>query len=389
MQLDAAQRVVLAPDKFKGTVSARHLVGVMAAAIAELSPTTVVSALPVADGGDGSVEAALSAGWRADTVPASDAWGDELVATVARLDDRAIVEVASICGLGSRQPTPDQAASATTRGVGRAVAVLLDQGVREITLALGGSVTTDGGAGLLEALGCELCDSAGQPLAPGGAALGTLARVRTTGLHPGLRDLRLVLAGDVDTPMVGPDGSAEMFARQKGADDDLIARLSAGLAHAAPLLEDAFGARGAALRPGSGAAGGLAWAGLLLGGQLRSGAGVFLDLLDAADTIRGADLVITGEGRLDAQSLRGKAPVSVARLAGAFGVPTVAIVGSNRLPLESTGTAPFAEVIALDRIDPACARDSGLTCRLVGQATRTLVEATLDLSTNTENGARP
>ncbi|MGW7295413.1 glycerate kinase [Streptomyces xiamenensis] len=402
MQLDAAQRIVLAPDKFKGTVSARHLVDAMANAIADQAPRTAVSVLPLADGGDGSVEAALAADWNAATVPTSDAWGEELDTTVARLDDRAIVEVAAICGLGARQPTPEQAASASTHGVGRVIATLLDQGVREVTLGLGGSVTTDGGAGLLTALGCELSDADGRPLAPGGLALGNLARVRATDLHPGLSGLRLVLACDVNTPMVGPDGSAEMFGPQKGADDAMIARLSASLTHAAPLLEAAFQAPGSALRPGSGAAGGLAWAGLLLGGQFRSGAEVFLDLLGAADVIRGADLVITGEGRLDDQSLRGKAPVSVARLADSLGVPTVAIVGSNRLPPGPTGSSPFVEVIALDRIDPACAHDPELTRRLVGQATRALIdalpsrprttgdtEALHRLTSTTENGARP
>ncbi|MFJ5841876.1 glycerate kinase [Streptomyces shenzhenensis] len=389
MQVDAVRRVVLAPDKFKGTVSAQRLVDVMAAAIAEQNPAAAVSRLPVADGGDGSVAAALSAGWTAVSVPASDARGAHTKASVARLGGRAIVEVASVCGLGARRPGPSEAATATTYGVGEAVAALLDDGVEEITLALGGSAATDGGTGLLSALGADLRDAQDRPLAPGGAALNGLATVRTAGLHPGLRTVRLVLACDVDTPMVGADGSAEMFARQKGADDDMIGRLSAGLAHAADVLEDAFGSRGAARLPGSGAAGGLAWAGLLLGGQLRSGAEVFLDLLGAVEEIRGADLVITGEGRLDEQSLRGKAPVSIARLARSFGVKTVAIVGSDRLPATEGERALFADTIALDRIDPACATDPELTCRLVGQAARTLVQAHLGRPTAHRNGARP
>ncbi|MGK3108574.1 glycerate kinase [Streptomyces sp. WAC05858] len=388
MQVDAVRRVVLAPDKFKGTVSAQRLVEVMAAAIAEQAPAAAVSRLPVADGGDGSVAAALSAGWRAVSVPASDSWGAHVQAPVARLGGRAIVEVASVCGLGARRPNPSEAATATTYGVGQVVAALLDDGVEEITLALGGTAATDGGTGLLCALGAELHDAQANRLVPGGAALLELATVRTTGLHPGLRNARLVLACDVDTPMVGSDGSAEMFARQKGADDDMIRRLSAGLAHAADILESAFGNRGAARRPGSGAAGGLAWAGLLLGGYLRSGAEVFLDLLGAGNEIRGADLVITGEGCLDPQSLRGKAPVSIARLARTFGVKTVAIVGSDRLPAAADKGTLFADTIALDRIDPACANDPELTCRLVGQATRALIQTHLGLRTAHSNGAR-
>ncbi|MEV8056493.1 glycerate kinase [Streptomyces antimycoticus] len=388
MQVDAVRRVVLAPDKFKGTVSAQRLVEVMAAVIAEQAPAAAVSRLPVADGGDGSVAAALSAGWRAVSVPASDSWGAHVQAPVARLGGRAIVEVASVCGLGARRPDPSEAATATTYGVGQVVAALLDDGVEEITLALGGTAATDGGTGLLCALGAELHDAQANRLVPGGAALLELATVRTTGLHPGLRNARLVLACDVDTPMVGSDGSAEMFARQKGADDDMIRRLSAGLAHAADILESAFGNRGAARRPGSGAAGGLAWAGLLLGGYLRSGAEVFLDLLGAGNEIRGADLVITGEGCLDPQSLRGKAPVSIARLARTFGVKTVAIVGSDRLPAAADKGTLFADTIALDRIDPACANDPELTCRLVGQATRALIQTHLGLRTAHSNGAR-
>ncbi|WP_329381494.1 glycerate kinase [Streptomyces sp. NBC_01716] len=388
MQVDAPRQVVLAPDKFKGTVTAQRLVELMAAAVAERGDRTTVTPLPVADGGDGSVTAAVSAGWTAVAVPAADAWGEALEAPVARLGDRAIVEVASVCGLGARRPGPARAASATTYGVGLALAALLDDGVREITLALGGAAATDGGTGMLAALGVELCDAGGTPLAPGGTALAGLARVRADGLHPALRELQLVLACDVDTPMVGPDGSAEMFARQKGADDATIARLSAGLAHAAPLLENVFGAPGASLRPGAGAAGGLGWAGLLLGGLPRSGAEVFLDLLGAAELIRGADLVITGEGRLDAQSLRGKAPVAVARLAATYGVRTVAVVGSDLLTTEQGGSGPFADVVALDRIDPACADDPELTGRLVGRAVHTLLAAHPGPGTPARNGAR-
>ncbi|CAM5435115.1 hypothetical protein SANTM175S_07827 [Streptomyces antimycoticus] len=387
MQVDAVRRVVLAPDKFKGTVSAQRLVEVMAAAIAEQAPAAAVSRLPVADGGDGSVAAALSAGWRAVSVPASDSWGAHVQAPVARLGGRAIVEVASVSGLGARRPDPSEAATATTYGVGQVVAALLDDGVEEITLALGGTAATDGGTGLLCALGAELHDAQANRLVPGGAALLELATVRTTGLHPGLRNARLVLACDVDTPMVGSDGSAEMFARQKGADDDMIRRLSAGLAHAADILESAFGNRGAARRPGSGAAGGLAWAGLLLGGYLRSGSEVFLDLLGATRS-GGRSLVITGEGCLDPQSLRGKAPVDdrPAR-------PDIR--GEDRRDRRKRPPAcrggqgdALRGRYALDRIDPACANDPELTCRLVGQATRALIQTHLGLRTAHSNGAR-
>ncbi|MET7637247.1 glycerate kinase [Streptomyces sp. NPDC005438] len=387
MQVDGFRRVVLAPDKFKGTVTAQRLVELMAAAVAESDGRTAVTPLPVADGGDGSVAAALSAGWSAGSVPASDAWGAPLAVPVARRGGRAIVEVAAVCGLGARRPSPVEAATATTYGVGQVVLALLEDGVDDLTLALGGSASTDGGTGMLAALGVRLVAADGRPPAPGGAALVDVTRVTTEELHPAVRGLRLTLACDVDTPMVGPDGSAEMFGRQKGADDATTARLSAGLAHVAPVLERAFAAPGTARSPGGGAAGGLGWAGMLLGGVPRSGAEVFLDLLGAEEAIRGADLVITGEGRLDAQSLRGKAPVAVARLAAAHGVRTVAVVGSDRLTGEDGRPGPFADVIALDRMDPACAHDPELTGRLVGRAVHTLLAAHRGLGTPARNGA--
>ncbi|GAA2614596.1 glycerate kinase [Streptomyces axinellae] len=385
MRADTVRRVVLAPDKFKGTVTAQRLVDLMATAITESGSGAAVTPLPVADGGDGSVTAALSAGWSAVSVPASDAWGTPLDVPLARDGDRAIVEVAAVCGLGALRPGPAEAASGTTYGVGQAIGALLDDGVRDITLALGGSASTDGGTGMLAALGVRLNDRAGKAPAPGGTALTSVTQVAIDELHPALREVRLTLACDVDTPMLGRDGSAEMFARQKGADDATVARLSDGLAHVAPLLERAFSADGAARRAGAGAAGGLGWAGMLLGGVPRSGAEVFLDLLGAEEVIRGADLVITGEGRLDEQSLRGKAPVAVARLAASHGVRTVAVVGSDQLTDKApgagrkgrgrTGAGPFADVVALDRMDPACVDDPELTGRLVGLAVHTLLAA--------------
>lgn len=387
MQVEPHRRVVLAPDKFKGTVPAARLVEAMESAVADTSPWVTAAPLPLADGGDGSVASAVLAGWSSVVVRATDAWGAPVHAPVARLDRRAIVEVAAICGLGARRPTPADARKAGTFGVGEAVAALLDDGADDITLALGGSATTDAGTGMLRALGLDLRDGTGRALPPGGAALDRCARVDTSALHPGLARTRLTLACDVDTPMVGADGSAEMFARQKGADDRTIAQLSAALSHCAPLLEDAFCVRGARARPGAGAAGGLAWAGLLLGGRIRSGAEVFLDLLGARDQIRGADLVITGEGRLDEQSLRGKAPVAVAEFAAALGVRTVAIVGSDRLGPQERERAPFTDVVSLDRIDPGCARDPELTRRLVYQATRDLLQTHLRPAAPLRNGA--
>lgn len=361
-------RVVLAPDKFKGTMTAGELVEAMAEGIASMASPVP---LPVADGGDGSVRAALAAGWRTRRVTAVDAAGEALDAEVAIDGGRAIVEVAAICGLGARRPTPAQALSATTYGVGLVLRELLASGIEDITLALGGSATSDGGAGMLRGLGFRLLDAAGTQVTADARSLLDVVRIDATGADAGLGRLRLTLACDVDTPLCGPDGSAQMFAPQKGADAAAVALLARAHEHLADVLEPSFAKPLARRRPGSGAAGGLAWAGLLLGGEIRSGAATFLDLLEAEERVRDADLVITGEGRLDVQSLRGKAPVAVADLARRYAVPVVAIVGSDSL---APRQGPFDEVVALDRIDATARHDVRRSRALVTRVAAELVE---------------
>lgn len=374
-------RVVFAPDKFKGTVSAADLVESMVESCARGMPGVVADRLPIADGGDGSVEAALSRGWTAMVLRTTDAWGTPTDARVAFQDRRAIIEVASICGLGARRPTAAQAADATTYGVGVVLRELVDRGFVDVTLALGGSATTDGGVGLLRALGAVMLDNRGRPIDIGLSGLFACRVVDLTRIASAIRGSTLTLACDVDTPMVGADGSAEMFARQKGADDQTVDHMSRALAHVAAVAESQVDFIGASLLAGSGAAGGLAWAGALLGGRISSGSAVFLELLDAERVIRGASLVITGEGRIDEQSMRGKAPIAVARMATRLGVPTVAIVGGNGLP--TSAAHPFAEIVALDRINPACAFDAELTRTLVEDVTARLLAAHLPVTSTT------
>lgn len=379
IEAESRPRVVLAPDKFKGTVTAAELVESMLAAVRARPGEVVADRLPIADGGDGSVETALSRGWNEMVLPTTDAAGVPIGAQVAVHEHRAIIEVASICGLGARVPTAAQAADATTGGVGGVLRKLADRGFRDITLALGGSATTDGGSGLLRSLGAVMLDARGEPVVDGLEGLLACSSVDLSPALATVRGLTLTLACDVDTPMVGPDGSAEMFARQKGADDYTVDQMARALARLASIVEPQVDRVGASLRAGSGAAGGLAWAGTLLGARIRSGGEVFLDLLDAERVIRGASLVITGEGCVDEQSLRGKAPVAVARMAARLGVPTVAIVGSNRLP--ASADHPFQSIIALDRFDPACATDPHLTRTLLQQATARALAAHLSTPT--------
>lgn len=379
IEAEMRPRVVLAPDKFKGTLSGPEVVESMLAAVRAQPGEFVADRLPIADGGDGSVATALSRGWSQMVLPTTDAGGVPIGAQVAVREHRAIIEVASICGLGARLPSADEAANATTRGVGGVLRKLVDRGFTDITLALGGSATTDAGSGLLRALGAVMVDDRGEPVVEGLDGLLTCSSVDLSPALATIRGLTLTLACDVDTPMVGPDGSAEMFARQKGADDYTVAQMSQALARFASIVEPQIDRVGASLQAGSGAAGGLAWAGTLLGGRIRSGGEVFLDLLDAERVIRGASLVITGEGSVDEQSLRGKAPVAVAKVAARLGVPTVAIVGSNRLA--PSADHPFRSVIALDRLDPACATDPALTRRLLEQVTARVLAAHLSTPT--------
>lgn len=382
-QAETRARVVLAPDKFKGTVSASELVESMLVAVEASAGNVVADRLPIADGGDGSVATALSRGWTEMVLPTTDAAGVPIGAQVAVNDQHAIIEVASICGLGARRPTVAQAADATTRGVGVVLRKLADRGFTDITLALGGSATTDGGSGLLRALGAVMLDARGEPVGDGLDGLRACATVDLSAAAAVIAGLNLTLACDVDTPMVGPDGSAEMFARQKGADDYTVDQMSQALERFAAMVEPQVDRVGASLLAGSGAAGGLAWAGAVLGGRIRSGGDVFLELLDAESVIRGASLVITGEGCLDEQSLRGKAPVAVATMAARLGVPTIAIVGSNRLP--ASADHPFLSVVALDRFDPACATDPAITRTLLERATARAIAAHLP----TPTGAHP
>ncbi|OMC37814.1 hypothetical protein A5740_04080 [Mycobacterium sp. GA-1841] len=374
------KRIVLAPDKFKGSLTATEVADSMARGCADLGLGKWCVPLAIADGGDGSVEAALRSGWSSRQIPTVDAWGRAGTATVAIRGASAVIEVASICGMAGLRLGPQQALTASSAGVGLVIAALLDDGIDDITVGLGGSATTDGGAGMLAALGVKFLDAAGAAIDPCGVRLLSLAAVDTTGLHPRLAAARLTMACDVDNPMVGIDGSAEVFARQKGADDDAIGLLSAALAHLAAMVEPVVDRVGLHRASGSGAAGGLAWAGLILGAELRSGAELFLEMLGARELIAGTSLVITGEGCLDGQSLRGKAPVGVAALAAELGVPSVAVVGSNRLERGALGS-PFAEVTALDQTDPLCVDDPALTRSLLRRLTAELVTKHLTSST--------
>ncbi|ALU39199.1 glycerate kinase [Kocuria flava] len=370
-------RVVVAPDKFKGSLEAADVVEHLAAGLRAVDPSVEVVAVPVADGGEGTLDAAVGAGFTACPATVTGPVGEPVETEYAVRGRTAVVEMAQASGLvalptvGHGEPVPD-AGGATSRGTGELVRAALDAGARTVVLGVGGSACTDGGAGLLQGLGARLLDDAGQELGRGGAALSRLARVDLSGLDPRVRGARFVLAADVDNPLTGPRGAAAVFGPQKGADPDTVERLDAALAVFRDRLAEALGpdVLEAAAAPGAGAAGGVGFAALaVLGAVRRPGIDVVLELTGLAGRVAGADLVVTGEGSLDEQSLGGKTPLGVAAAAHAAGVPVVAVCGRTTLAPEVLRGAGFARTWALADLEPdprVSMREAGRLLEQVG-----------------------
>ncbi|MFD8081520.1 glycerate kinase [Kitasatospora sp. NPDC059722] len=319
-------QVLLCLDKFRGSATAVQACRWLAEGIRQAAPELSVREAPVADGGEGTAEAFLAAGFDAVPVRVSGPTGEPVDAHLAVRGDRAVVELAQASGLHLLPEDGHAPLTASTYGTGELLRAALDLGCREIVLAVGGSATTDGGAGLLQALGARVVDARGAELPPGGAALAHAHRVDLSGLDPRLRGVRLVLASDVDNPLLGADGAAAVFAPQKGADPGQVAVLEAGLARFARLVAARLGTDPSD-RPGAGAAGGAGFAALVLGASRRPGVDVLLSELGLDAALASASLVVVGEGCLDAQSLRGKAPIGVADRARRAGVPVTAVAG--------------------------------------------------------------
>ncbi|MFB9743169.1 glycerate kinase, partial [Pseudonocardia sulfidoxydans] len=300
-------RVVVAPDKFKGSLTAVEVAGHVRAGLRAVAPAADVVALPVADGGDGTVDVALAAGFDGVQVTAAGPTGEPVTTRWARRGDLAIVEMATVCGLMRLPDGGPDPLRATSVGLGEAVGAALAAGCTRIVLGIGGSAGTDGGAGMLTALGAVVLDADARPLRPGGAALAAAASLDLSGLDPRLADVEIVVACDVDNPLCGPSGAAAVYGPQKGATGADVATLDAALGHWADLVAEATGSdhRDDA---GAGAAGGVSFAACaVLGATLRPGIDIVLDLLRFAEQLAGADLVVTGEGALDEQTLAGKA----------------------------------------------------------------------------------
>ncbi|SDX98571.1 glycerate kinase [Modestobacter sp. DSM 44400] len=367
-------RVLVAPDKFKGSLSAAEVAAAVAAGLRRVVPSAIVAQVPVADGGEGTLEAALAAGFTRVPVQVAGPTGAPLDSAVAVRDRTAVVEMAAASGLAllpGGQPAP---LAATSLGTGQLLRVALDLGCTEVVLGIGGSACTDGGAGLLAGLGARLLDAGGHDLVPGGGSLAHLDRVELSGLDPRLRGVRVVLASDVDNPLLGPSGAAAVYGPQKGASAGDVVVLEAALTRWAAALAGVVGSRAATAvpEPGAGAAVGVGYACLVaLGAVRRPGVDVVLELGAFAEHLRGADLVLTGEGSLDDQTLRGKAPAGVAARARAAGVPVVAVAGRCSLGPDELREAGITAAYPLTAIEPdvdRCMREAGaLLERLAGR----------------------
>ena len=344
--------ILIAPDKFKETLSASEVARAIAEGAGRILPEAETALHPVGDGGEGTLEALVtSVGGRMETVTVTDPLGGPVDAPLGRLDDgRIALEVAAASGLTLVPRSRRDAMRATSRGTGELILAGLDDGKPiSAIVGIGGSASTDGGTGAASAAGWRFLDSRGRELPPGGGALIDLARIDGTAVDPRLARCSMAGAADIDNPLFGARGAAYVFGPQKGASTEQVAVLDDGLANLAERVRGDLDAdKGLAERPGAGAAGGLGFGlAAFFGAELRSGFGVVAEATGLASAIAGADLVITGEGRLDAGSLGGKAPIGVARMARDAGVPCLAVVGISEVDRRELRAEGIVEIASL------------------------------------------
>ena len=386
--------VVVAPDKFRGSLTSPEVAAHVAAGLGNVP----VVELPVSDGGDGMVDAVVASGFTRVETEVTGPVGDPVLAAYAVRDEPggrvAVIELAEASGLRRLPGAPGGLAedghvlaplTATSRGTGELIAHAVRHGATRIVLGLGGSACTDGGAGMAQALGVRLLDAHGADLPPGGAALRDLHTIDASGR---LRGFEVIVASDVDNPLLGPYGAAAVYGPQKGATPQEVAVLEAGLARLAAVAAHTHGLAGAAEhdgvvramgvagQPGAGAAGGAGFGALtFLEAEIRPGIGYLLDLVEFDRHVEGARLVITGEGSIDEQTLRGKAPVGVASAAAKHGVPVVAVCGRRTVGDDELRAAGIEAAYALTDIEPdvrRCMAEAGplleqLTARIAAR----------------------
>jgi glycerate 2-kinase len=366
-------RTLIAPDKFKGSLTAAEVADALASGLRSATGTSGSAGtvhcelLPLADGGDGSVDAAVTSGFTRRSCTVAGPTGHPVQASIAFDGATAVVEVANTCGLALLPGGKLEPFNASSRGFGEAVLFALSLNPARIVLALGGSASTDGGMGMLTALGYSFRDADGRRLYGSGKDLGRIHSVHRTAL-PELGQTELIIASDVHNPLLGPCGAAAVFGPQKGASSEDVAMLDQGLEHFVGKLAAVGFTDAAALakHEGSGSAGGIGYACLLLGATQVSGADYFLDLLDFNPRKDGCDVVITGEGSIDEQTLAGKLPAAVARRSGAR--PIIAVAGRSLLPKEHWPDMGLTRIYALaDYTDQDSANDPELSAALLRQ----------------------
>ncbi|MNG70573.1 Glycerate 2-kinase [compost metagenome] len=324
-------KIVIAPDSFKDSLDAAGVARAIASGLADAWPDAELVECPMADGGEGTMQAILAAshgelrrqavrGPLGDAVEAGWGWLAE--------SRTAIIEMAQASGLQLLPTDLRDACRSSTRGTGELIAAALDAGAARIVLAIGGSATNDGGSGMLRALGLRLLDADGRALEEGGAALARLAHIDASGLDSRLAAVQVEVAADVDNPLCGANGASAIFGPQKGASPEQVLALDQALGHFADHCARLLG-EDVREFPGCGAAGGMGFAAkAFMGARFRPGVDVVAELAGLDALVQGAELVITGEGRFDAQTLRGKTPMGVARIAKRHGVPVVVLAGT-------------------------------------------------------------
>jgi len=370
-------KIVIAPDSFKDSLSAQGVADAIALGLGQVWPDAQLVKCPMADGGEGTVESVLAAcdgqlrrtnvrGPLGTTVDAAWGWLPQSLT--------AIIEMAEASGLQLVPPAQRDACISSTFGTGELIRAALDAGAKRVILAIGGSATNDGGAGAMQALGVKLLDAQGEPLAPGGLALAQLARIDLSDIDPRLARVRFDIAADVNNPLCGPHGASAIFGPQKGATPEQVEQLDRALGHFAELCAQVLN-KDVRDEPGSGAAGGLGFgAKAFLGAQFKAGVEVVAELVGLAEAVKDADLVITGEGRFDAQTLRGKTPFGVARIAGQHGVPVIVIAGTlgeGYQALYAHGIdAAFALASGPMTLEQACTEAPRLLCERASDIAR-------------------
>lgn len=319
--------IVIAPDSFKGSLSAEAVATAIGRGVTAAIPDAEVRLCPIADGGEGTLDALLHAGGDKKLITVRGASGAKhQAATGIFADGSAVIESAEIVGITDEAGMSVPVTQRSTLGVGDAISTLLDEGCRHFLIGLGGSSTNDGGIGMLAALGVRFLNAANNDINPVPDALDQLASIDISGLDPRLADCQIVAMSDVNNPLCGAEGATAVFGPQKGVTPEQVGQLDQGLARYAQLLEQALGKQVAEL-PGTGAAGGLGYALLMLGAHFQSGAETVMERIGLDTALQGASWLITGEGRSDAQTLHGKAPFVASQHAGRHNIPTSLLSG--------------------------------------------------------------